>query len=174
MTRKVLDLVADGVRSISLNILVFGPQVHTPSPEERTRTLQNKRAEIRGALERLGHVVRYAEDLVEPNLPDPEDNEFIQELLIMEDHDLIVVIVDSPGTISEATAISQRPRLASKAALFVDELYLDGFVAKVLKNAQNVGAFFQTYKYPQDLVNCHLLGFVSKRASQLRLAKFLS
>lgn len=174
MPRNVLDLINDGIKSISLNILVFGPQVHPLSTDERTRNLQNKRKEIRAELEKQGHNVRYGEELVEPNLPDPEHNEFIQELVIMEEYDLIVALVDSPGSITEATLIASKPQLASKSALFMDGGYKDGLVAKACMNAKNLGAFFQHYTYPDDLVNCHLLTHVVGRAKQIRLAKFLS
>jgi hypothetical protein len=110
--RPIKKLVERALGAIKLKILVFGPQVHTPSKNRKTRKLQNKREEIRAALEAEGHHVNYAEDLVDPSMKGPGGNEFFQELLIMPEYDLIVAIVDSPGSTVEATAISMSPLLA--------------------------------------------------------------
>ncbi len=166
-------LIASAMRRIELKILVFGPQVHTPGHDERTRKLQGKRVQIREYLESEGHYVRYAEDVVDPNIAGPGGNAFFQELLIMEEYDLIVTIVDSPGSIAEATAISMSPKLAQKSALFLDANYVEGLVGAACQNASDIGAHFETYEYPTDLDDCHLLGFVSERASATQKIKFL-
>lgn len=174
MPRSVGEVLNDGIGSISLNILVFGPQVHTNATDTRTRHLQEKRREIRQELEAKGHNVRYAEELVVPNLPDPEHNAFIQELVIMQEYDLIVNLVDSPGSISEATMIAMKPKLASKAALFIDEAHSGGLVAQACSTAKALGAYTHHYTYPGDLIDCHLLTHITRRAAQIRLAKYLA
>lgn len=159
---------------MSLNILVFGPQVKVISENTRTGDLQRKRIEIRGELEKLGHHVKYAEDLVDPDIPGEMGNPFIQELMIMNDYDLIVTLVDSPGSITEATAIAMRPDLARKASLFVDSDHREGLVAQTCNFAEYLGADFQTYSYPEDLTECHLLGFVKDKVNKLQIIKYLS
>ena len=173
LPEEVQILIANAVDRISLKILVFGPQVHTPSPQERTAKLQAKRIDIRARLEADGHFVRYAEDLVDPMLGDPAGNAFFQEILIMGEYDLIVTIVDSPGSIVEATTISLNPRLAQKASLFLDSEYVQGLVGAACRNAEDIGAHFQTYEYPQDLDECHLLGHVITRVRKIQKIKYL-
>jgi len=169
----VKALISNAIDGISLKILVFGPQVHTPSPQERTAKLQAKRRDIRARLEESGHFVRYAEDVVDPVADGPFANPFFQEILIMGEYDLIVTIVDSPGSIVEATVISMSPRLAQKSSLFLDATYLDGLVGSACQNAEDVGAHFQTYQYPQDLDECHLLGYVVTRVRKIQKIKYL-
>jgi hypothetical protein len=171
--RSVSDLLDSTIGSIKLSILVFGPQVHTVSPDERTRNLQNKRKEIRNSLEMLGHKVNYAEDLVDPSLPGIAGNPMLQELVIMSEYDLIVTLVGSPGSIVEASMIAQKPNLARKTSLYLDEDHIDGLVGQACRMAQTMGAHFKTYKYPTDLVDCNLLGYVSSRVSEFQTMKYL-
>ena len=169
----IKDLIANVVDAIKLKILVFGPQVHTPSSDPKTAKLQNKRKEIRLKLEHLGHHVKYAEDLVDPHLSGPMGNPFFQELVIMREYDLIVTIVDTPGTIAEATAISLTPAIALKASLFLDAAYVGGLVEQTCRNAEDIGAHFRTYAYPDDLDSCHLYGYVLDRVSKIQKMKYL-
>ena len=168
------DLLAKTITNISLKILVFGPQVAALSKDERTRNLQLKRIQIRDELERLGHHVRYAEDLVEPDLPGEFSNAFLQEIVIMTEYDLIVTIVDSPGSITEATMIAGKPDLARKASLYVDHEHRGGLVAQACDFAKSLGADYQTYKYPEDLVDCHLLGYVKDKVKNVQIVKYLN
>jgi hypothetical protein len=173
LSDDVRKLIANAVGSITLKILVFGPQVHTPSPDVRTAKLQSKPIEIRDKLEKLGHNVKYAEDLVDPHLAGPAGNKFFQELVIMREYDLIVTIVDSPGSIAEATAIALKPHLAQKSSLFLDDEYKEGLVGETCRNAEDVGAHFKTYAYPTDLDECHLFGFIEDRISKVQKMKYL-
>lgn len=173
MPDDIKTLIGRVVGSIELKILVFGPQVHTPSSDPRTQKLQAKRKEIRAKLEGLGHHVKYAEDLVDPHLSGPSGNAFFQELVLMREYDLIVALVDSPGTIVEATAISMKPQLAQKSSLFLDHAHKDGLVAQACKNAEDIGAHFKTYAYPTDLDDCHLYGFVLDRVQKIQKMKYL-
>lgn len=171
---NIESLLAKNVTNILLKILVFGPQVKTLSDHERTRNLQLKRKQIREELEIVGHYVQYAEDLVDPDLPGQLCNVFLQEIVLMNEYDLIVTLVDSPGSICEATAIAMRPSLAQKASLFVDFEYSEGLVAKACDSAKQCGADYRTYKYPEDLIDCHLLGFVKEKIKNVQIVKYLS
>jgi hypothetical protein len=173
MTQTVSDLIAASIDPVLLKILVFGPQVVTLSSDERTRNLQNKRIEIRQALEVAGHYVKYAEDLVDPTLTGPSANPVIQELVLMGEYDLIVTLVGSPGTIVEASIISVKPLLARKSALYLDNDHIDGLAGQACRLAESMGAHFQTYLYPRDLTDCHLLTHVTERAAAFQLMKYL-
>lgn len=170
---SVSDLLRESISPISLNILVFGPQVETMSSDERTRNLQNKRREIREALEAKKHQVKYAEDLVDPALVGPTANPVIQELVIMQEYDFIVALVESPGSIVEATLISIKPMLAQKTALYIDEGFIDGLAGKACLLAEQMGGHLHKFTYPQDLTECHLLGHIQERADTIQLMKFL-
>ena len=170
----ISNLIASAFAAIKLKILVFGPQVHTPSPDPRIAKLQGKRAEIRQKLEAQGHHVKYAEDLVDPSLGAATGNPFFQELVLMREYDLIVTIVDQPGSIAEATVIALKPDLAQKSALFLDSAYLGGLVGQACVSAQNIGAHFSTYDYPVDLDACHLFGKIEERVERVQMIKYLS
>jgi hypothetical protein len=170
----VANLIQNGLNAIKLNILVFGPQVATLSADQRTLNLQKKRIQIREELEKLGHNVKYAEDMVDPNLPSPQNNTFLQEIVIMAEHDLIFNLVDSPGSITEAALIASKPNLCQKASLFLDSQYSTGLTAESCRHAKNLGADFNTYTYPKDLVDCNLLTFILERVSKAQLVKLIS
>lgn len=173
--KTVQELMSQGISSTKLNILVFGPQVHTLSEnDERTRNLQNKRIEIRDELEKLGHNVKYAEDIVDPNLSGPASNATLQEIAIMKEYDFIVVIVDSPGSHVEVTLISIKPSIAQKSSLFLDSDHSQGLVAEACRLAEIGGAKFSTYQYPNDLTECHLLGAIKHRAQEIQTIIYLS
>lgn|GEM_PF-3323987 len=166
-------LVATSIGAIKLKILVFGPQVTTMSANPRTSKLQAKRIEIRAKLEHLGHDVNYAEDLVDPTLPGITGNPFLQELLIMSEYDMIVTLVDSPGSIVEATVIASRPLLARKASLFMDDDYKGGLAHQACEFAKAMGAHYQTYNFPVDLDACHLYGFIEARVKSTQTINFM-
>jgi len=170
---EIASLIANAFDAHKLKILVFGPQVHTPSTEERTAKLQKKRIEIRQELEALGHLVKYAEDIVDPSIDGAPGNVFFQELLIMGEYDFIITIVDSPGSITEAGVIASNPVFARKSSLFLDSAYAGGLVSQACENAANMGANFQTYDYPAALDDCHLLTHILDRASAIQMIKYL-
>lgn len=174
MATTIGTLIATGLNSIQLDILVFGPQVTTMSSDPRTLSLQKKRIQIKDELVSRGHNAKYAEDLVDPTLAGPDSNAVFQELLIMDSFDLVVNVVDSPGSIVEATMSSMRPTIARKTALFLDGNYVGGLVHSMCMQAQELGAHYQTYTYPADLDECHLLGFVLERVRITQKRKYLS
>lgn len=173
MTKTAADLIADALDPIKLRILVFGPQVKHPSADERTKNLQGKRVEIRQSLERGGHDVKYAEDLVDPSIDGPYSNPVLQEILLMAEYDLIIVLVGSPGSIVEATIIGTKPRLAQKSALYLDRDHVDGLAGQTCALARELGAYFHAYDYPADLTDCHLLTSVVNRVATVKLGKYL-
>lgn len=173
MATDIRGLIASSIDAIRLKILVFGPQVATTSADARLAKLQKKRLEIRSKLEALGHDVKFAEDLVDPTLPGVSGNAFLQELLIMSEYDLIVTLVDSPGSIVEATTIASKPLLAQKASLFIDNDYKGGLAAQACEFAEVMGAHYQTYQYPIDLDACHLYGFIETRVKKFQAIKFM-
>lgn len=174
MSTGIRALIATGIDSIQLDILVFGPQVRALSSDAKTLSLQRKRIQIRDELISRGHNAKYAEELVDQTLAGPDGNAVFQELLIMDSYDLVVNVVDSPGSIVEATMISVHPAIAQKASLFLDGNYVGGLVHSMCLRAEELGSYFQTYVYPTDLDDCHLLGFVLDRVRITQKKKYLS
>lgn len=172
--KTTAELLEDGISSIALQILVFGPQVKNLSADPRTQLLQLKRMQIRGELEKCGHIVKYGEELIDLTLPEPMNNAFLQESLIMKEYDLIVTIVDSPGSICEASTIALKPELATKSSLFIDETYVLGLTGSMCRIAQTIGAELTTFKYPEDLKLCNLLGSVKKKVREVQIVRYLS
>ncbi|MBY2937192.1 hypothetical protein [Rhizobium leguminosarum] len=168
MAVGVQDLIESALGAIKLNILVFGPTLKAVSTDESTRHLQDKRRQIRDELALLGHNVQYAEDLVDPSL----GNMVFQEQIIMREYDLIITLVGSPGTIVEATMISQKSELAQKSQLFLDSRFTDGLTAEACRLAHDIGAFYLEYEYPKDLVECHLLGYAKERVHKAQLVRY--
>ncbi|MDR6626201.1 hypothetical protein [Caulobacter segnis] len=170
---EIQELLARTVASRKLKILVFGPQVATISPDERTAKLQKKRIEIREKLEALGHHVRYAEELVDPSLPGLMGNPVFQEMILMREYDFVATLVESPGSVVEATLIAGDDELARKASLFIDHDYRHGLAAKACEMAQARGCHFTTYKYPNDLDECNLYGMIADRVSHIQAVKYI-
>lgn len=168
------QLIQSALDGIKLKILVFGPQVHTPSLEPRVAKLQAKRVQIRQHLEAEDHIVAYAEDLVDPSIGVVGGDAFFQELVIMREYDMIVNIVDQPGSIVEATMMAMKTHLASKAVLFLDAAYAGGLVEQTCRSATDIGAHLQHFHYPQDLDDCHLLGHVARRVRLVQKMKYLA
>ncbi len=173
MMTSIASIIQDGVKSRCLSILVFGPEVKTVSSKPRTRNLQNKRKEIRTALECLGHNVKYAEDLVDTSLVGPSANVVVQEFGIMEEYDFIVNLVDSHGSIVEATMISNKQLLAQKSSQYIDKDHEDGLVMRVLELAEVLGGHIHKFKYPEDLTECHLLTHIKSRVEKIQVLKYI-
>lgn len=170
---EIHDLLARTVASRKLKILVFGPQVATISPEPRTAKLQHKRIEIRSKLEALGHHVRYAEELVDPSLPGLMGNPVVQEMILMQEYDFVATLVESPGSVVEATLIARDDAVARKASLFIDQDYRHGLAAKTCELAEARGCHYKMYEYPKDLDECNLFGYIASRVSDIQTAKYL-
>lgn len=167
---SIRDLIDRSSKTIKLDILVFGPQTRVTSKDERTRKHQLKRIEIREALEAEGHNVRFAEDEVDPSIG---ANTMLQEEVLMREFDMIINIIDSPGSILEAGWITRSPKLAPKSQLFLDEDFTDGLVAEACRLGARMGAHFHEYKYPDALDHCHLLGYARQRVEDVQMMKFL-
>jgi hypothetical protein len=171
--RKVGELFAERLRENPLNVLVFGPAVDPPSDNTFVRALQIKRQEIRVALENDGHFVQYGEEVIDPSLPPPADNPLFQEFLAIQEFDVVVILVQSPGTIAESTLLALRPEIAPKAHLFMRDEHRGGFVWQACKLAEQFNAVFAEFTFPADLVECHLLTKVRDRLIKMQVAKML-
>jgi hypothetical protein len=172
--RTVSQLIAESLRQTELNILIFGPQTTNFSSDPRILALQHKRIEIRQALQDNGYFVKDAEELVDRSLPPPMNNIYMQEKVLLQEFDIVVVLVETPGTQVELGLVASRPDLAAKACIFLSDSYLDGFAAEACAAAAACGADYSTYRHPDDLRDCHLLGKVREKIDRLRFALLMA
>jgi len=92
----------------------------------------------------------------------------------MSEFDVIITLVGSPGANMEAGIIATNPTHAKKSQMFMDAAHTNGLVAEGCRLAEEMGAFFKEYRYPEDLTDCHLLGYVMERIKTVQMIKYLS
>jgi hypothetical protein len=172
--RTVPELLEQNIHSIKLNILLFGPSLEGTSRSDREESLRNKRRAIRLNLENAGHRVDYPEEIIDRNLPEPALNPALQELLIAREYDLIVNLVETPGTIFEAGMFATKPDIASKSILFICEEFRDGLPYKGCQQYKTLEGQLFEFKYPDDIVACHLVGKVAEQISRIQIGRYLS
>ena len=163
------ELIAAGIDTIKLDVLVFGPQVECMSSDAWTNAVQSKRIEIKVALENEGHNARYAEEVVDPNV-----NAFLQEVFLMKEYDLIINLIGSPGANIELGAIASQTEIANRSQLFLDSNHVGGLAGPACEHAETLGAFVHHYNYPNDLTECHLLGTVMDRVRTAQTQKYFA
>lgn len=168
------DLFGVHVASIKLKILVFGPDPNSTSADPHVVALRDKRVQIRNHLLADGHDVRFPEDLVNPNLPAPANNPILQEILLSKAYDVIVHLVQSPGTQIELGVFCTREDVCRKLQLFICKDYTGGLSYKACQMGQEFGAALSEYTYPTDLVDCHLLTAIAESVTKIQMAKYLN
>jgi hypothetical protein len=173
--KTIQELYQENIEAISLSVLLFGPNPSVIPSDAHAKSLLDKRLQIRGALEGDGHLVKFGEDLVDPGLPPPASNPFLQELLLFSSFDVIIVLLYSYGTQIEVGAIATNPEAAQKSHLFLCDSFTDGLPFHACIHARDVWkAKFSLYKYPSDIVDCNLLQWSQETVAAVRVAKFLS
>jgi len=158
----------DEIRKTPLSILVWGPGVSGGDVYE-------KRLQIRGHLRELGHAAIFSEEL-KPKLTHDCHAQLtfssnVIELCQAIPAEFIVVIHSSPGSIAEIHDFGEQ--VGSKMFIFIDERYQDGYsytglLRELALRYNNV----ETYQYPADIENCHLLGAVERKVQELQVAKW--
>ena len=162
------------LKSITLKILIFGPDSNGTSTDVRVNAIKNKRIQIRNHLISEGHTAVFPEDIVDPNAAPPMNNPAIAESLLMREYDVIINIVETPGSIAEAGKISEHSALAAKSLLFICDQYCTGFPYAACQQAKQIGAELSTFSYPNDVTQCHLLTKVCDMINKIQLVKFYS
>ena len=169
----ITTLVSKVLSANRLRVLVFGPYPVGPLPDPFFEALRRKRLEIQAALQGQGHAADFPENLVDPSLPPPFDNAWLQEQLLMRDYDLIVLLVGSPGANVELGAISTNPALCQKSQLFLCVDHKGGAAEEACRLATTFDARLQEFIYPDDLTKCHLVAAVDGIVRKLQAAKAL-
>ncbi|MDQ6759598.1 MAG: hypothetical protein M3Z32_07005 [Acidobacteriota bacterium] len=166
---KYIRWLKDDMSDISatpLVVLVWGPG-------ESGGDLFVKRGQIKDMLIKHGDVALFSEHLDEV-CSGFAGSARAKELIQAHRADFIVVIYGSPGSIAEVHDFGGFLKvLGSKMLVFVDSRHTEGYgysglLSELKAEFNNV----QTYKYPEDIHECHLMGDVDKKLAKLRLAKW--
>src|SRR5271157_1019758 len=148
----------------SLVILVWGPGAGAGSDVFR------KREEIRGRLRQRGDTALFSEDLDEV-CREFSESARVRELFQAYRADFVIVLYRSPGSIAEVHDIAKA--LASKILVFIDSRHVEGYgftglLREMKASANNV----ETFEYPRDIQECHLMAAIEKKLKKLRVAKW--
>jgi len=166
----VKKLIEDQLKNTRLEILVFGPAVDPPSSDPYVASFQTKRNDIKKKLIDEGHSASFGEDLVDPSLPPQLSDPLVQEIAAMRAADLIIVLVGSPGAVTEATTITHHRDLCGKAAFFCFEDHQGGLVVQHLQHMAAHGATCRLVSLG-DVQACHLTAIILEKVQAIQIGK---
>ena len=133
------------IRGVRISALIWGPDPISKTPVGLTRR------ELRRALEEDGHLVRYSEDLYDPNA---EFSLLAQQVADVEAHDITFSLPDSPGSIAEAHDFARIPSISHRIVTFVDTAHNDGYANKALLELQSTATCRVQIYNGTDLPGC--------------------
>ena len=158
------DALQQAVRQTPLVILVWGPGASAAD-------LYQKRLQIRDKLRELGHAAMFSEDLAGST-----SDHFSQkgiEFLQAQAADLIVVMQTSYGSVAEVHDFASYRIINFKMLIFIDERAQDGYSYRgALTELKTLYGNVETFKYPDDITQCHLLGKVLEKVGVLQIVKY--
>jgi hypothetical protein len=171
-TIDIQSILDSKLRTQKLAILVFGP---TPKaaldPNHPSHKLSKKRIEIRDNLRAQGHQAEFPEDLLQgANIP-PRGQVLLYEEILVLNNDLVVMIVDSPGSNNELGYFAAKSEMAAKTQAFINEAYKGGLPDDTCHALQELGGVTHYYIYPDDIDHCHLWGMVETQVKRLQRRK---
>jgi len=150
------------VRQVPLVILVWGPG---PSAGD----LYQKRLRIRDELRKRGHAAVFSEEITGPVPFSQKGIEFLQA----EAADLIVVLQASYGSVAEVHDFAEFRVINYKMLIFIDERATDGYSYQgALRELKTLYNNVETYKYPEDIVECRLLTKVMEKVEVMQMVKW--
>lgn len=158
------DALQQAVRQTPLVILVWGPGASAGD-------LYQKRLQIRDELRRLGHAAMFSEELAggTPTGMSQKGIEFLQAQAA----DLIVVMQTSYGSVAEVHDFASYRVVNFKMLIFIDERAQDGYSYRgALSELKTLYGNVETFKYPDDITQCHLLRKVIEKVNVLQMVKY--
>lgn len=160
------------LRAQKLAILVFGPTPKAATdPAHPSYKLAKKRIEIRDRLRAEGHDAEFPEDLLQGTNTPPQGQVLLYEEVLVANNDLVVMIVDSPGSNTELGYFSGKTTLAEKTQAFINSAYRGGLPDDTCHALRDLGGVTHYYDYPDDVDKCHLWGMVSQLVNKLQRRK---
>lgn len=149
----------------SMVVLVWGPGETVGDP------WWEKRLDIRNALREAGHEAYFSEELP-GGLPTQGDARQIAlrnaEFIQANEADYIIVLMSSVGAVSEFHDFGDKPHLAKKMLVFMDETHQAGYSASLLGQFEAAHGKVELVKVPDDLVECNVLGRSLERIQGIR------
>jgi hypothetical protein len=151
-------------------ILVWGPGMG--AHDLYGKRIFKKRQQIRDELRRRGHAAFFSEEL--EGRGDKGKSIKAIEFAQAQAADLIVVMDASYGSVAEVHDFAPSRVVNFKMLVFIDESAKDGYSYRgALKDLDEAYDNVKTFKYPEDIVDCHLLGRILKKVDALqRLAYY--
>ena len=158
------EQLQQAVKQTPLAILVWGPGASAGD-------LYQKRLQIRDELRRRGHAALFSEEL-EDSAPTSLSQKGI-EFLQAQAADLIVVMQASYGSVAEVHDFAEHRVINFKLLIFIDERATDGYSYHgALSELKALYNNIETYKYPDDITQCHLLTKVLEKVNVLQMVKY--
>lgn len=152
--------VLEKIGGVRLAALVWGPAPDSDSPLSEARIL------LRNELAKDGHLVRFSEDLIDP---DSKNSILIQQVAQAEAHDIVFSLPGSPGSIAEIHDFARIPGLSHKIVAFLDTAWSNGYANQSLVQLQSTATCQVQVYQSGDLPDC----VVEKaRALMRRLQEF--
>lgn len=144
-----------------LVILVWGPGISGG-------LLYHKRIDILNELRRRGHAAEFSENIPGPVGMSPKMLEFAQAV----GADLIISMAGSYGAIAEIHDFLEYRVIGSKMLIFVDEKATDGYSYQSAIETTVPYKNVETYKSPDDILQCHLLAKVVEKVIKMQSVKY--
>lgn len=163
---KYKELQAEA-NATPLSVLIWGPG-------ESGGDLYEKRVQIRSLLREQGYAAVFSEE-VDLELPaSPGMSSKMRELLQAQAADFIIVLQASPGSTAEVHDFANVLNgIGAKMLIFIDSRFVEGYsYTGALHELTTLYRNVETYKYPEDITECHLSAAVTRRLSVLRWAKW--
>lgn len=162
--RPKYEALQNAVKQVPLMILVWGPG-------ESARDLYRKRLQIRDELRRRGHAAFFSEELA--GAPAPGMSLKGIEFLQAQAADFIVVMQASYGSVAEVHDFASFRVINFKMLIFIDQAATDGYSYQgALTELKTLYNNVETYKYPEDIVQCNLLKKVMQKVDVLQMVKY--
>lgn len=158
------EKLQQAVQQTPLAILVWGPGASAGD-------LYQKRLHIRDELRRRGHAAFFSEELegMSPTSLSQKGIEFLQAQAA----DLIVIMQASYGSVAEVHDFAEHRVINFKMLIFIDERATDGYSYRgALQELKTLYNNVETYKYPDDIAQCHLLTKVLAKVNVLQMVKY--
>ena len=151
---RIRSLLAEAEESIPpLTVLVWGPAENQADP------WWLKRLEIRDQLRHLGHEAYFSEELPGGAAPLGDARRLALRTVEMAHAmaaDYIIVLMSSYGSVSEFHDFGDKPALAKKMLVFVDEAHQSGYAASLLQAFRGSNGRIELITVPRDLVECNI------------------
>lgn len=166
------SFIATKLSAQRLSILVFGP---TPTAATDTthssHKTAKKRIEIRDHLRSKGHTAEFPEDLLQGSNTPPKGQVLLYEEALIAHNDLVVMIVESPGSNNELGYFAAKSSLAEKTQAFISSSYKGGLADDTCQALEKLGGVSHYFVYPEDIDQCHLLGKINDLVENLQRRK---